>query len=106
MDMGMDPFNFADALLGILGPAFGQEAVRLQGIVRTRVRELKKLFVAEYAEELRHSKAWKADYEGETQKLVDSWVDTYGEDGQPSFCTGGRLRQMQPDRLQGPGRPA
>ena len=41
--------------------------------------------MAEYSEELRHSKAWKADYEGETQKLLDSWVDTYGEDGRLHF---------------------
>jgi hypothetical protein len=33
---------------------------------------------AEYAEELRHSNAWKADYTGEIQKLVDSWGQTYG----------------------------
>jgi type II secretory ATPase GspE/PulE/Tfp pilus assembly ATPase PilB-like protein len=80
LDMGMDPFNFADALLGILAQRLAKKPVRLQGILRAG-RFGVRLFLAEYAEELRHSKAWKADYEGETQKLLDSWVDTYGEDG-------------------------
>ena len=44
-----------------------------------------KKFLAEYAEELRHSKAWKADYDGETQNLLDSWVELYGHDGQLKF---------------------
>ncbi|MBK7313070.1 hypothetical protein [Candidatus Aalborgicola defluviihabitans] len=37
--------------------------------------------MTEYSEELRHSKAWQADPEGERKKLVDSWLKTYGEDG-------------------------
>ncbi|MFM6991352.1 MAG: secretion system protein E, partial [Rhodoferax sp.] len=46
--------------------------------------ELKR-FVAEYAEELKHTSAWKADYDGEMQKLIDSWVDLYGTDGSLKF---------------------
>lgn len=38
--------------------------------------------MTEYAEELRHSKAWKADDAGEAKKLVDSWMQAYGEGGQ------------------------
>ena len=41
-----------------------------------------RLFVAEYAEELRHSKSWQADYAGEARKLVENWVNHYGQDGQ------------------------
>jgi type II secretory ATPase GspE/PulE/Tfp pilus assembly ATPase PilB-like protein len=38
--------------------------------------------VAEYAEELRHSKAWKADYAGEAKKLLRQLEQSYGQDGQ------------------------
>ncbi len=84
LDMGMDPFNFADALLGILAQRLAKKLCDCKESYVPNGSELKK-FLAEYSEELRHSKAWKADYEGETQKLLDSWVDTYGEDGRLHF---------------------
>jgi type II secretory ATPase GspE/PulE/Tfp pilus assembly ATPase PilB-like protein len=80
MDMGMDPFNFADALLGILAQRLAKKLCDCKTSYVPDAEEFR-LFVIEYAEELRHSKAWKADYEGETKKLVDSWIQTYGEDG-------------------------
>ena len=84
LDMGMDPFNFADALLGILAQRLAKKLCDCKEAYVPDGSELKK-FLAEYAEELRHSKAWTADYEGETQKLLDSWVDTYGKEGQLKF---------------------
>lgn len=84
LDMGMDPFNFADALLGILAQRLAKKLCDCKESYAPDGSELKK-FLAEYAEELRHSKAWKADYDGETQKLLDSWVEAYGQDGQLKF---------------------
>ncbi|MDO8447298.1 MAG: ATPase, T2SS/T4P/T4SS family [Rhodoferax sp.] len=84
LDMGMDPFNFADALLGILAQRLAKKLCDCKESYVPDGSELKR-FLAEYAEELRHSKAWKADYEGETQKLLDSWVEAYGLDGQLKF---------------------
>ena len=84
LDMGMDPFNFADALLGILAQRLAKKLCDCKESYVPNGSELKK-FLAEYAEELRHSKAWKADYEGETQKLLDQWVETYGQEGQLKF---------------------
>ena len=84
LDMGMDPFNFADALLGILAQRLAKKLCDCKESYVPAGSELKK-FLAEYSEELRHSKAWTADYEGETQKLLDSWVETYGEDGRLHF---------------------
>ncbi len=84
LDMGMDPFNFADALLGILAQRLAKKLCDCKEDYVPDGSELKR-FLAEYAEELRHSKAWKADYDGETQKLLDSWVDLYGQDGQLKF---------------------
>jgi type II secretory ATPase GspE/PulE/Tfp pilus assembly ATPase PilB-like protein len=84
LDMGMDPFNFADALLGILAQRLAKKLCDCKEAYVPDGSELKR-FLAEYAEELRHSKAWKADYDGETQKLLDSWVESYGQDGQLKF---------------------
>ena len=81
LDMGMDPFNFADALLGILAQRLAKKLCDCKEDYVPDGSELKR-FLAEYSEELRHSVAWKADYDGETQKLLDSWVDLYGQDGQ------------------------
>ena len=81
MDMGMDPFNFADALLGILAQRLAKKLCDCKTSYFPDAEELR-LFAAEYAEELRHSKAWKEDYAGESKKMVDEWIRTYGENGQ------------------------
>jgi type II secretory ATPase GspE/PulE/Tfp pilus assembly ATPase PilB-like protein len=84
MDMGMDPFNFADALLGILAQRLAKKLCDCKEAYVPDAEEFR-LFMVEYAEELRHSKAWKADFAGEAKKLADSWVKTYGQDGGLKF---------------------
>jgi type II secretory ATPase GspE/PulE/Tfp pilus assembly ATPase PilB-like protein len=81
MDMGMDPFNFADALLGILAQRLARRLCDCKQSYVPEAEELR-LFAKEYAEELRHSKAWTLDYEGESKKMVEQWLQTYGQDGQ------------------------
>ena len=81
LDMGMDPFNFADALLGILAQRLAKKLCDCKQAYTPDAEELR-LFAAEYAEELRHSQAWKADYAGESQKMVAQWQKTYGDNGQ------------------------
>ena len=84
LDMGMDPFNFADALLGILAQRLAKKLCDCKESYVPDAQELH-LFAAEYADELRHSSAWVADYEGETTKLIESWRKSYGRDGQIHF---------------------
>jgi type II secretory ATPase GspE/PulE/Tfp pilus assembly ATPase PilB-like protein len=84
LDMGMDPFNFADALLGILAQRLAKKLCDCKEEYAPDADEVK-LFVAEYAEELRHSSAWKADFAGEAKKLYESWVKAYGQDGRLRF---------------------
>jgi len=84
LDMGMDPFNFADALLGILAQRLAKRLCACKEAYVPDAEELR-LFAAEYAEELRHSVVWKADYQGEMAKLIASWQATYGEAGQLMF---------------------
>lgn len=84
MDMGMDPFNFADALLGILAQRLAKRLCDCKASYYPDAEELR-LFAIEYAEELRHSKAWQADYEGETKKMIQQWIETYGDNGKIKF---------------------
>ena len=81
LDMGMDPFNFADALLGILAQRLAKKLCACKESYVPDAEELR-LFAAEYSDELRHSAAWAADYAGETKKLIESWYQTYAQDGE------------------------
>ena len=84
LDMGMDPFNFADALLGILAQRLAKKLCDCREAYVPTAEELR-LFVSEYAEELKHSSAWKADYAGEAKKLATQWIQTYGSEGRLHF---------------------
>jgi type II secretory ATPase GspE/PulE/Tfp pilus assembly ATPase PilB-like protein len=93
----MDPFNFADALLGILAQRLAKKLCDCKEAYVPDADELR-LFLAEYSDELRHSRAWKLDYAGETQKLLESWKKVYGRDGQLKF-----YRHVGCDKCNGTG---
>jgi type II secretory ATPase GspE/PulE/Tfp pilus assembly ATPase PilB-like protein len=80
LDMGMDPFNFADALLGILAQRLAKKLCDCKEAYQPDQEEIK-TFIAEYAEDLRHTEAWKKDYAGEAKKLYEAWVKAYGDNG-------------------------
>ncbi len=84
LDMGMDPFNFADALLGILAQRLAKKLCDCKESYVPDAQELRR-FAVEYADELRHSAVWLADYEGEIQKLIESWHQLYDVEGQLHF---------------------
>ncbi len=84
LDMGMDPFNFADALLGILAQRLAKKLCACKEAYTPDEEEVR-LFATEYAEELRHSAAWTADYAGEMAQLIASWQKQYGQDGPLKF---------------------
>jgi type II secretory ATPase GspE/PulE/Tfp pilus assembly ATPase PilB-like protein len=84
LDMGMDPFNFADALLGILAQRLAKKLCDCKEPYTPNTSEINS-FISEYAQELRNTKAWKADFSGEAQKLYEEWVVNYGEDGKLRF---------------------
>ncbi|MBI2745906.1 MAG: Flp pilus assembly complex ATPase component TadA [Burkholderiales bacterium] len=84
LDMGMDPFNFADALLGILAQRLAKKLCDCKEPYNPGTSEVNS-FISEYAQELRNTKAWKADFSGEAQKLYEEWVVNYGEDGKLRF---------------------
>src|SRR5512134_3572968 len=85
LDMGMDPFNFADALLGILAQRL---AKRLCGCKQTYTPEAAELtsFLREYCEELMNTPRFKADPKGAMEAVYREWVKVYGNDkGQLTF---------------------
>ena len=84
LDMGMDPFNFADALLGILAQRLAKKLCDCKESFVPSGQELRD-FIKEYADELRHTEAWKADAGGESQNLLDGWMERYAVDGQLRF---------------------
>ncbi|MFZ5565559.1 MAG: GspE/PulE family protein [Pseudomonadota bacterium] len=84
LDMGMDPFNFADALLGILAQRLAKKLCDCKQPYNPSTSEIN-AFISEYAEELKNTPTWKADFSGEAQKLYEEWVVNYGEDGKLRF---------------------
>jgi len=85
LDMGMDPFNFSDALLGILAQRL---AKRLCGCKQSYTPEPAELtsFLREYCEELMNTSKFKADPKGAMEAVYKDWVKTYGNDkGQLTF---------------------
>jgi type II secretory ATPase GspE/PulE/Tfp pilus assembly ATPase PilB-like protein len=84
LDMGMDPFNFADALLGILAQRLAKKLCDCKDAYLPDTAEFKS-FMDEYAQELHHSAAWIKDGSGESQKLHDQWLDKYGKNGKLVF---------------------
>lgn len=77
LDMGMDPFNFADALLGVLAQRL---AKRLCGNCKQPYQpseqELQHL-LAEYCEELKHTHAFAKDPKDAQQAVLNSWMEKY-----------------------------
>ncbi len=84
LDMGMDPFNFADALLGILAQRLAKKLCDCKESYVPTSQELKD-FINEYAQDLKNSPAWTKDAGGESQNLLDAWTERYAVDGQLKF---------------------
>jgi len=80
LDMGMDPFNFADALLGVLAQRLAKRLCVCKEAYTPDQTEMK-AFVAEYADELRNTEEWKTDAQAAAKKLYDGWARDHGKDG-------------------------
>ncbi len=79
LDMGMDPFNFADALLGILAQRLAKRLCKdcKKGHIATQ-DEIKAL-LTEYAEEMRNTETWKKDPNAAFKALYAEWVKLFGD---------------------------
>ncbi|GIZ51429.1 GspE/PulE family protein [Noviherbaspirillum aridicola] len=79
LDMGMDPFNFADALLGVLAQRL---AKRLCGKCKLAYEpsddELQAL-LAEYCEELRQTESFRKNPKEAQQEVLLRWSERYAD---------------------------
>jgi type II secretory ATPase GspE/PulE/Tfp pilus assembly ATPase PilB-like protein len=79
LDMGMDPFNFSDALLGILAQRLAKRMCSCKQAYTPEPAELT-AFLREYCEELMNTPRFKADPKGAMEAVYKEWVKNYGND--------------------------
>jgi type II secretory ATPase GspE/PulE/Tfp pilus assembly ATPase PilB-like protein len=85
LDMGMDPFNFSDALLGILAQRLARRLCGCKAPYNPEGAEIKS-FLQEYCEELQNTTTFKKDPKSAMEGVYRDWVKTYGnEKGQLTF---------------------
>jgi type II secretory ATPase GspE/PulE/Tfp pilus assembly ATPase PilB-like protein len=81
LDMGMDPFNFADALLGILAQRLAKRLCAKCKEAYTPSAEELQHFLAEYCEELQATRTYKKDAKAAGEALYQRWLKDYGSNG-------------------------
>jgi type II secretory ATPase GspE/PulE/Tfp pilus assembly ATPase PilB-like protein len=83
LDMGMDPFNFADALLGVLAQRLAKRLCKCKKPYTPDQNEVKH-FLQEYCGELVNTPDFKADANGAYKKVFERLQRDYGF-GKPDF---------------------
>lgn len=79
LDMGMDPFNFSDALLGILAQRLAKRLCKCKK-PRIASNEEMKMLLTEYCEELKQIDRFKKDPNAGYKAVRDDWIKLYGND--------------------------
>lgn len=80
LDMGMDPFNFSDALLGVLAQRLAKKLCKCKEPHVASEREINAL-LEEYCEELKNTEHFKANPEAAYQEIRQQWFEQYSDDG-------------------------
>ena len=80
LDMGMDPFNFADALLGVLAQRLAKRLCAKCKQAYTPDQEEVKRLLTEYCQELLNTEGFKSDPKGAYEHVYKELVRTYGND--------------------------
>jgi type II secretory ATPase GspE/PulE/Tfp pilus assembly ATPase PilB-like protein len=80
LDMGMDPFNFADALLGILAQRLAKRLCAKCKRPHVATEEEIHALLEEYAAELRGTPRWIADPESEMAALQAEWKSSFASE--------------------------
>src|SRR5690349_24849108 len=83
LDMGMDPFNFADALLGILAQRLAKRLCKCKEAYTPEAAEVKH-FLTEYCGELVNTPEFKKDANAGYKRIFDRLQKDYGF-GKPDF---------------------
>ncbi len=80
LDMGMDPFNFADALLGILAQRLAKRLCKKCKKPHTATQEEIQSLLTEYSQELMNTEVWKLDASAAYEALYAEWVKLFADD--------------------------
>jgi type II secretory ATPase GspE/PulE/Tfp pilus assembly ATPase PilB-like protein len=80
LDMGMDPFNFADALLGILAQRLAKRLCSKCKTPHVASQEELKAILEEYSVELRNTENWKRDPKAAYEATYREWVKLFADD--------------------------
>jgi len=80
LDMGMDPFNFADALLGILAQRLAKRLCAKCKEAYTPSTEEMNHFLTEYCEELANTETFKREGKVAYEAIYREWNRQYGND--------------------------
>ncbi len=78
LDMGMDPFNFSDALLGILAQRLAKRLCDCKKPYTPTPEEIKAM-LNEYCLELQNTSSWKKDPEGSFKAVYQQWLKSFGD---------------------------
>ena len=84
LDMGMDPFNFSDALLGILAQRLAKRLCKCKEAYTPDAEEIR-LFMKEYCSELENTTAFKKDMKAAYADTEARLLKDYGKDGKFVF---------------------
>jgi len=88
LDMGMDPFNFADAMLGVLAQRLGKRLCSQCKKSHVATKEELKSLLDEYSIELQNTESWKKDPKGSYEAIYREWTKLFADDkGQFTLCT-------------------
>ena len=80
LDMGMDPFNFADALLGILAQRLAKRLCKCKEAYAPTEEEMRHL-VDEYCEDLKATSAFRDNADAARAAVAERWLKSYGKNG-------------------------
>ncbi len=80
LDMGMDPFNFADALLGVLAQRLAKRLCPTCKEAYHPDADEMRLFLEEYCAELRSTPDFRIDTDGAMDRLFKGWLTSYADD--------------------------
>ncbi|HEX5804195.1 MAG TPA: ATPase, T2SS/T4P/T4SS family [Azospira sp.] len=81
LDMGMDPFNFSDALLGILAQRLAKRLCKECKVAYQPSPDELKHLLNEYSEELRATETWVKDPKTAMETVYKEWQQRYAKDG-------------------------
>ncbi|HEX8964601.1 MAG TPA: ATPase, T2SS/T4P/T4SS family, partial [Rhodocyclaceae bacterium] len=85
LDMGMDPFNFADALLGILAQRLAKRLCKCKETYTPDEAETRH-FITEYCSELVNTATFKKDQKAGMEAVYQRLLKDYGKDGKLQMC--------------------